>query len=125
MEQDKKTYYVSVARGEILRSGTDSPYEFVVHATDDEITELRMLFDRGEDASMEGFVRAQTPFVPYHDDEPNMKSDSILIRVYRLIGEIGNEEARKHIKSMGLKEPTAEHPYISVGKEDSEEKRSQ
>ncbi|MDZ5712553.1 hydrolase [Jeotgalibacillus haloalkalitolerans] len=111
MEQ-KNTYYVSVARREILRSGTDSPYEFVVNATDDEITKLRMLFDRNEESEMEGFLTGQMPSVPYHVDKANQESDNLLIKIYRLIGEIGDEEARNHIVTMGLKPPTEEHPFI-------------
>ncbi|MBM7581006.1 hydrolase [Jeotgalibacillus terrae] len=109
---NKNTYYVSVGRREILRSGTDSPYEFVVNATDDEITKLRILFDRNEESEMEGFLIGQMPSVPYHVDGPNQESDNLLIKIYRLIGEIGDEEARNHIKTMGLKPPTEEHPYI-------------
>ena len=71
MGEEKNTYYISVARGEILRSGTDSPYEFVVHATDNEITQLRYLFDAAEEVGWDGFLRAHVPYVQYHDDEPN------------------------------------------------------
>lgn len=114
MEEPKNTYYVSVARGEILRSGTDSPYEFVVNATDDEITRLRYLFDGNEDIGRESFIRAQTPYVQYHDDEPNKEQDSMLVNIYEYIHEIGDEEAVKHIESMGILPATKEHPYMRV-----------
>ncbi|AJD91858.1 hypothetical protein JMA_25410 [Jeotgalibacillus malaysiensis] len=109
----KNTYYVSVARREILRSGTDSPYEFIVNATDDEITKLRILFDRNEESEMEGFLTGQMPSVPYHVDRANQQSDNLLIKIYSLIGEIGDEEARNHIVTMGIKPPTEEHPFIN------------
>lgn len=121
MEKVKNTYYISVARGEILRSGTDSPYEFVVHATDGEITELRLLFDAAAKVGWDGFLRAHVPYVQYHDDEPNQQSDTLLTQAYSYIHKIGNEEAVKHIESMGVLSPTKEHPYLSVEGDHSQE----
>ncbi|MGD7044354.1 hydrolase [Jeotgalibacillus proteolyticus] len=114
MDDMKKTYYVSVARGEINRSGEYSPYEFVVDATDDQISKLRYLFDQNNDIGFDSAVRAQTPYVQYHDDEPNRQQDSVLVEIYSYIHEIGDEAAVKHIESMGIVPATKEHPFIQV-----------
>ncbi|PPA71745.1 hydrolase [Jeotgalibacillus proteolyticus] len=114
MEESKNTYYISVGRGEINRSGKYSPYEFVVNATDEEITKLRYLFDQNQDLGFGGAIRAQTPYVQYHDDEPNQEQDSTLVKIYSLIHDIGDEEAVKHIESMAILPPTKEHPFIQV-----------
>lgn len=114
MEDPKNTYYISVARGEINRSRSDSPYEFVVDATDDEITHLRNLFDGNEAVGLDNFIRSQTPYVQYHDDTPNQQQDSVLMKIYAYIHEIGDEEAVKHIESMGIKPATKDHPYLRV-----------
>ncbi|KIL43939.1 hypothetical protein [Jeotgalibacillus soli] len=113
---EKHTYYVSVARGEILRSGTDSPYEFLVNATDDEITKLRQLFDANDEVGWDNFYRAHVPYVQYHIDEENRAGDSLLIQIYSFIHEIGDEAAVKHIESMGIlpkeNESKDRPPYI-------------
>ncbi len=51
MEQ-KKTYYISIANGQISQVKTADTYNFEISANDEEITELREYFDQ---AYVEGF----------------------------------------------------------------------
>ncbi len=99
---DKKTYYISVARGEISQSSTDSPWDFKIEANDEEITLLREYFDQLYTADHLSFYRAHVPYVQYHFDRENDAYDMTLKKVYGMIYELGDEEARNHIENMGI-----------------------
>ncbi|WP_461200938.1 hydrolase [Anoxybacillus sp. TBDG-1] len=98
----KKTYYVSVARGEISQVKTASPWEFRVEATDEEIIQLREYFDEMYSSDWQSFWRAHVPYVQYHYDRPNDGYDHAIKKVYELIYELGDEEARQQIETMGV-----------------------
>ncbi|MDQ0343413.1 hypothetical protein J2S14_002228 [Lederbergia wuyishanensis] len=100
--ENKKTYYISVGAGEIMSVPNASPWEFKIQATDDEITRLRMYFDNNQENSMYDFLRAHVPYVEYHNDSTNDIHDENLIKVYEMVHQLGDEEARNHIKSMGI-----------------------
>lgn len=102
MEQEKNTYYIGLANGEISRSSTDSPWNFKIEATDEEITNLRNLFDSNYDTEWAGFWRAHIPIMEYHHDKTNDNYDEHLLKVYKMIYDLGDEEAKKHIDSMGI-----------------------
>ncbi|WP_243385969.1 hydrolase [Bacillus kexueae] len=101
---EKKTYYISVASGEISRVSTASPWDFQIKATDEEITTLREYFDQIHSTGWQNFFRAHVPYVGYHYDRENDAIDSLNKKVYELIYELGNEEARQHIQSSGILE---------------------
>jgi hypothetical protein len=102
MMSEKKTYYIGIANGEISQSSTSSPWNFKIEATDDEITDLREYFDQNHTTEWANFMRAHVPFVEYHNDRSNHVYDDNLMQVYRMIYQLGDEEARQHIKSMGI-----------------------
>ncbi|MDQ0224498.1 hypothetical protein J2S02_000827 [Metabacillus niabensis] len=102
MENMKKTYYVTVATGEISQLSTASPWDFKIEATDDEITRLREKFDNVYSADWKGFFRAHTPYVQYHYDRENDTIDQTNEQIYQMIYELGDEEAREHIRAQGL-----------------------
>jgi len=61
-----------------------------------------------------------------HDDQPNQQQDSLLMQIYAYIHEIGDEEAVKHIESMGIMPATKEHPYLGVkGKGENQDQLSE
>ncbi|KHF28739.1 hypothetical protein LR68_02492 [Anoxybacillus sp. BCO1] len=78
----KKTYYVSVARGEISQVKTASPWEFRIEATDEEIIQLREYFDEMYSSDWQSFWRAHVPYVQYHYDRPNDGYDHAIKKVY-------------------------------------------
>ncbi|MFK4997359.1 hypothetical protein ACI2OX_06795 [Bacillus sp. N9] len=45
-----------------MSTATDSPWEFKIEATDDEIKMLRRVFDSNADNSIDDFLRAHIPF---------------------------------------------------------------
>jgi hypothetical protein len=101
-EQQKKTYYVSIATGEISQVKTASPWDFQIEATDDEIIQLREYFDQNYSTDWQAFWRAHVPYVQYHYDRQNDAYDETLTKIYQLIYKLGNEEAKEHIRSLGI-----------------------
>ncbi|KAA0549007.1 hydrolase [Bacillus sp. BGMRC 2118] len=98
----KKTYYISVADGEISQSRTASSWNYKIEATDEEIVQLREHFDQIYSSDWQGFFRAHTPYVQYHYDRDNDAIDNTMQQVFGLIHELGDEEAKKHIEEQGL-----------------------
>lgn len=110
MKDRKKTYYVSVAQGEISQVSTASPWDFKIEATDEEITELREYFDQLHSTEWQNFLRAHVPYVAYHYDRENDAVDSLNKKVYQMIYDLGDEEAKEHIQKTGIIESIKEEP---------------
>ncbi len=102
MEQQKHDYYIEVATGEISRSSTDSPWNFKISATDEEITKLREVFDSNHSTDWQNFYRAHVPYVQYHFDKENDAYDENLVQIYKMIHELGDKDAKEHIEGMGI-----------------------
>mgnify|MGYP001435275356 CR=1 FL=1 len=102
MNNERKTYYIDLGNGEISQSRTASNWNYQIHATDEEITQLREYFDQMHSTGWQNFLRAHVPYVQYHYDRENDANDRLLKDVYRFIHELGDEDARKHIESIGI-----------------------
>lgn len=102
MTGQKKHYYIDVGSGEISLSSTSSTWSFKIYASDDEITELRQLFDQNYRTEWQSFFRAHVPYVQYHYDRENDAYDQTIAKVYGMIYKLGDEKAKKHIKSMDI-----------------------
>ncbi|RDU36120.1 hydrolase [Neobacillus piezotolerans] len=102
MENDRKTYYIAVESGEISRSETSSTWSFKIMATDEEITELRSLFNQNYANEWKNFIRAHIPFVEYHHDNENNAIDEKLKTIYQAIHRLGDAQAKQHIEEMGI-----------------------
>lgn len=102
MDQQKRTYYISIGAGEIMSTPSASPWEFKIQANDDEITRLREIFDSSQDNSIDDFLRAHVPYVEYSHDPTNDQYDQNLIRIFSMIYKLGDQEAQQHIESMGI-----------------------
>jgi hypothetical protein len=99
---DKKTYYVSVAKGEISQVKTANTYSFMIEATDEEILRLREYFDNAYREDLGSFVRSHVPFIEYDYDSNNDRYDQQLQEAYRMIYELGDHEAKELIAQMGI-----------------------
>jgi hypothetical protein len=102
MENLKKTYYVAVGSGQITQLSTASAWDFKIEATDAEIIKLRQSFDKVYSSDWQGFLRAHTPYLQYHYDRENDAIDDTNKLIYRMIYELGDEEAKEHIRTQGL-----------------------
>lgn len=98
----KKTYYVDLASGEISQSRSASSWNYQIVADDEEILQLRRLFDRANGANLLSFVRAHVPYIQYHYDRENDRYDQSLVKIYEMLYKLGNEEAKEHIESLGI-----------------------
>ncbi|WP_428911255.1 hydrolase [Niallia sp. Krafla_26] len=98
----KKTYYINIASGEISQSGVDSPWNYQIEATEDEIYTLRKFFDQNEAGDFPNFIRAHIPFREYHHDNVNDRQDEALKQIYQFIHQYGNEETKRQIESIGI-----------------------
>ncbi|WP_181537642.1 hydrolase [[Anoxybacillus] calidus] len=100
--EQKKTYYVSIAHGEISQVKTASPWDFKIEATDEEIIQLREYFDQNYATDIQNFFRAHVPYIQYHYDRENDAYDETMKKIYQLIYRLGDEEAKAHIRSLGF-----------------------
>ncbi|MDP4086284.1 MAG: hydrolase [Bacillota bacterium] len=98
----KKIYFIDVGSGEISQSATSSTWSYKVEATDEEITDLRELFDQNYSTEWQNFFRAHVPYVQYHYDRENDAYDQTIEKIYGMIYKLGDEEAKKHIKNMNI-----------------------
>ena len=60
MEQ-KKTYYIEISSGEITQSASDSPWNYEIEATPEEIQTLRSFFDQNEKGDLLNFIQSTYP----------------------------------------------------------------
>ncbi len=102
MDQEKKNYYIDVGTGEISRSVSSSTWSYKIQATDEEITELRELFERNYSTEWKNFLRAHVPYLEYHHDRDNDDYDQTIQQVYEMIYKLGDQEAKNHIQSMNI-----------------------
>ncbi|OZM57337.1 hydrolase [Lottiidibacillus patelloidae] len=99
---ERKTFYITVGSGEIHEDQGASSYEFEIQATEEEAEQLSELFETANSASHHSFWRAHTPYIQYHHDVENDEYDNSLKAIYKKIYELGNNEAKKHIETMGM-----------------------
>lgn len=102
MVQAKKTYYIAVGSGEISQVKSASSYEYKIEATDEEINQLRALFNDNYGNEVGTFVRAHIPFREYHHDPQNDAYDATMQKVFQMIYNLGDAEAREHIRAEGI-----------------------
>ncbi len=102
MDEQKKNYYIDVGTGGISQSATSSTYSFKIQANDEEITELRELFDQNYSTEWKNFWRAHVPYLEYHHDRQNDAYDKTIQQVYGMIHKLGDIQAKQHIESMNI-----------------------
>jgi len=94
----KKTYYIHLGSGEISQKPIMSGTHFQIEATENEIKELRRIFEEMHHANLGSYVRSHVPFLEYHYDAENDQYDGQLKKAYELIYKLGNEETRQFLK---------------------------
>ena len=102
MAEQKKTYYINVGSGEISQSPTASTWNYKIEATNEEITELRDLFNQNYSTEWKNFFRAHTPYVQYHYDRENDDYDKTEEKIFSMLYQLGDQEVKNHIESMNI-----------------------
>lgn len=100
--EKKKTYYINVENGEISQLSTYSPWNYKIEASDVEIIQLREYFSQLYESDWESFWRAHVPFIEYHHDKQNDEVDKLNKEIFEMIYQLGDEEAKNHLRSQGL-----------------------
>ncbi|HLQ71481.1 MAG TPA: hydrolase [Bacillota bacterium] len=98
----KKTYFVNIASREISQIPFQNNATFKISATSDEVQLLRDKMNGIDHGDHLSFARAHIPIYPYHNDKGNDLYDDNMIQAYQLIYELGDDEARSHIESIGI-----------------------
>lgn len=98
----KKKYYVSVGSGVILEDQTAATYEYEIEATSQEVRELKELFDKLFSNEWDDWLRAHTPYIQYHLDNPNDADDEALRAIYSCLHRLGTPKSKEHIEKAGL-----------------------
>jgi hypothetical protein len=101
---DKNIYWVSVANHEIVPRGDGANHEFEIEASDEELDELRELFDEADQIDNSLAKRAVTPFevyTPMGQEVKTLPYDKQLREIYSAIYMLGLPETKNHI--MGMK----------------------
>lgn len=102
MSINRKTYYIWIPNGEIFQDPTSTPWNFKIEATDDEIVQLREYFNHNYSVDHQNFYRAHVPYLEYHYDRENDEYDRTLQKIYQMIYDLGDDEAKRQIESMGI-----------------------
>jgi len=95
-----------MATHNISRNKHEGNDQFVIQATDEQVHQLRAILNAMDDENWVSFWRAHIPFVQYHQDSSNHNYDQHFLTAIRLIHELGDEETKAHIHSMGINERT-------------------
>ena len=101
---EKRSYYVSVGTHQVVPKSEDSNYEFEVEATEEEIEQLKELFDQEDKADNMLLGRAKTPYEAFprnvNQEVYNTPYDERLLEIYKLIYNLGAPATRDHIARM-------------------------
>jgi hypothetical protein len=92
--------FVSVMHHRYYLSPEDSQWEYEIEAEPEVLTVIDRLFDQKEEFESKAFWRAHVPYVPYHLDPENDGVDLQLKKLYAVLHEYGNEEAKQLIETM-------------------------
>lgn len=106
---EKRTYYISVETGQILEDKEAASYEFEVEATEEEINQLREIFDQKYKKNVETFVDIHFPhlFDEVGGDVQNYNKQ--LLHVYQNIYQLGTNATRKQIKESDILNKLSKH----------------
>ena len=98
----KERYYLDLVNGDIVQAHTGHEVPFVFYADENHLHKMRKRLDDMRNAEQESFLRAHIPFTTVDDSPVNMSYDHSLKELYQLLYQLGDEEAKKHIESIGI-----------------------
>lgn len=98
---EKKKYYVSLQSKEISQIQYGNNNDFIIHATDNEVAQLRNTLNQMHEGEMSSYWRAHVPIVPYHVDKGNQQYDAELVQAFEQLYKLGDEATRTFISESG------------------------
>ncbi len=100
---EKETYFVTVD-GTIntVQNFNDAPYDYEILASDAEIQELQVLFQRAYNEDFTTFFQANLPYRTEEREKENYDVDRYIQEIYAAIYRLGSEETKKRLKETGL-----------------------
>lgn len=98
----KKTYYINMQAREISQVKFQNNHHYEIRATEDQVNELRRLFNKVADADRDAYWRSHIPFVPYHNDLANDQYDEAFTEALGLIYELGDDATKNYIDTTGV-----------------------
>ncbi|ALC90838.1 hypothetical protein AM500_14355 [Bacillus sp. FJAT-18017] len=100
---EKQMFFVDIKTGEITKEPT-AENTFTIMANEDEVQDLRELFEENYKADLKGYARTHKPAQEYHtfSENENAEYDSTMETIYAMIYRFGDAEARQHIREMGI-----------------------
>lgn len=99
---EKEKYFINIGTGEISQNRYQNNDDYVIYASSEDITLLRATLENMHGASFDSFIRAHIPIMPYHNDKANDEYDANMIEAFRMVYQLGDEQAKSHIESMGI-----------------------
>lgn len=78
MMQEKQTYHVDLVSGDVLGQKLEENPSFTVHATDEELAELKQCLEEHRTDDLEAYARSHVPYLLYHHDRANDKYDAAM-----------------------------------------------
>ncbi|AKO94497.1 MULTISPECIES: hypothetical protein [Priestia] len=100
MINERQTYYVTLATGEISQISTASDWNYTIYANNEEIEELREIFNENRATDWGNYFRAHVPYLEYHHDKGNDIYDRHICAIYDKLYELGDENAKAHIEQI-------------------------
>ncbi|WP_051348578.1 hypothetical protein [Peribacillus kribbensis] len=102
MKEDKQSYYVDIANGEVLQERIDGSPNFRIYANEEELADLRGWFRANYNDDLKTFSRSHVPFLEPSKDSQNDKYEHSMNEIYKMIYDLGDEEARNFIEEQNL-----------------------
>ena len=103
MEEQVKTYYISLDKRTVSEVSVPDTVEYEVRATPSQIVKFENIL-QDNDAKEFKFATKNIPFKPFAEkevDEMREESDDNVMSAYQFIYQYGTEETRKKIKEIG------------------------
>lgn len=97
----KKNYYISVS-GKSVDTEPSRSEQLQVLATEEEMNELRIIFERLQSDDDWTAFKAPVPYKSADHDPATDKFNQDLLELYRIVYRIGTEDTKTHIRSMNI-----------------------
>ncbi|MFD6439314.1 hydrolase [Peribacillus sp. NPDC060186] len=102
MMQEKQTYHVDLVSGDVLGQKLEENPSFTIHATDEELAEVKLCLEEHRTDDLEAYARSHVAYLLYLHDRANDKYDAAMKKLYAIIYKLGDEAARNHIEEIGI-----------------------